>query len=64
MYIEAKRPEKYHSWWLADCYKLNIKQSVMTISIFYKVKIINGETLECVSILQISGLDVFKKWQC
>ncbi len=35
---KKKGPKMYHSW-LVDCNKLNIKQSVMTISIFHKVRI-------------------------
>ncbi len=37
MHLE-KGLKKYHLWWLVVCNKLNIKQSVMTISVLYKVR--------------------------
>ncbi len=50
MHLEEKGPQKYHSWWLVGCNKLNIKQSMMTISVLYKVR-----TSGCLSLLQVSA---------
>ncbi len=52
MHLEEKISPNYHSWWLVGCSKLNIKQSVMTISVLYKVRE-SGDT---------KGLVFVKRW--
>ncbi len=47
MHLEEKGAKKYHSWWLVSCNKLNIKQSVMTISVLYKVRIKSVILFKC-----------------
>ncbi len=41
MHLEEKGLKKNQPWWFVVCNKLNIKQSVMTISVLYKVRTSN-----------------------